>query len=256
MPQPDPETGSSVLLNAIIALLAPMFLWATGGDVAFARIVAMETLEAYHPTCRRSLITATKVIAFELAALWSLSQSMSEEISLPLTLRLRGNAVSLDRAAERNRQTLEHHGRLAETSNLPDESALHEAVAGVERMVQEANARINATRQPPAPATTAPATTAPATTAPAPAPAATAPAPATTAPAPAPLPAAPAPMPEDRRRAAWAGATAQVAREMTADMAKLPPKQRALEMMRVEALAETATALVSGAPLPPFPPGR
>ena len=227
MSQPEPVTGSSVLLNAVIALLAPMFLWSTGGDVAYARLAAMETLEAYRATGPRSLITATKIIAFELAALWSLSQSMSDEISLSMTLRLRGNANSMDRAAERNRQTLEQDCRIAESPDLPNEAALEEAVAEAQKMVREANARIRASQQPQAPA-----------------PAAAAPAPNL------------APMPEDERRAAWAGAMAQVAGEMTADMRNLSPKERAAEMMRVEALTEAAAALVSGAPLPAFPPGR
>jgi hypothetical protein len=235
--EPDtvPETGSSVLLNAVISLLAPMFLWSTGGDVAYARLAAMETLVAYRATGPRSLITATKIIAFELAALWSLSQSMSDEISLSMALRLRGNANSMDRAADRNRQTLEQDCRIAESSDLPDEAELQEAVAEAQKMVQQANARIRAGQQPPV---AAPAASVPA------------------APAPAPLAQARAAMPEEQRRAAWAGAMAAVAGEMTADMANLPPKQRAEEMLRVEALTQTAAALVSGAPLPPFPPGR
>jgi hypothetical protein len=228
MSQPEPETGLSVLLNAVIALLAPMFLWSTGGDVAFARLAAMEALEAYRATGPRSLITATKVIAFDLAALWSLSQSMSDEISLPLALRLRGNAGSMDRAAQRNQQVLDQDCRIAESADLPSEAALEAAVVEAQRMVQEANTRIKAAQQPKVPA-----------------------------PVPAPVPASsPAPMSEDRRRAAWAGAMAQVAGEMTADMGNLSPKERAAEMMRVEALTQTAAALVSGAPLPPFPPRR
>jgi hypothetical protein len=225
MSQPEPDTGPNVLLNVVVALLAPMFLWCTGGDVAFARLAAMETLDAYRPAGPRSLITATKIIAFELAALWSLSQSMSDEISLSMTLRLRGNANSMDRAAERNRQTLEQDCRIAEAPELPGQASLEEAVADAQRMVQEANARIKAARPPQAPA-------------------------------PAAAPAARAPMPEDTRRTAWAGAMVEVAGELAADVGKLPPNERAAEMMRVEALTQTAAALVSGAPLPQFPPGR
>ena len=225
MSHAEPETGSSVLLNAVIALLAPMFLWSTGGDVACARLAAMDTLAAYRATGPRSLITATTIIAFELAALWSLSQSMSDEISLSMTLRLRGNANSMDRAAERNRRTLEQDCRIAGSPDLPNEAALEAAVAEAQTMVQQANARIRAAQPPQAPAPVVPAPN-------------------------------PAPMPEDERRAAWAGAMAQVAGEMTADMGTLSPKQRAAEMMRVEALTQTAAALVSGAPLPPFPPRR
>lgn len=239
--EPDPVTGTSVLLNAVISLLAPMFLWSTGGDVAYARIAAMETLEAYRATGPRSLITATMIIAFELAALWSLSQSMSDEISLPLALRLRGNAGSMNRAAERNRQVLEQDCRIAEAPDLPSEAALEKAVAETQTMVQQANARIR-DAQPPRAA--APVAAAPVAAAPV---------------APAPVAAAPnlAPMPgDDRHRAAWAGAMAEVAREMTADMGNLSPKERAVEKMRVEALTQSAAALLSGAPLPAFPPRR
>lgn len=233
------EPGLSVLLNAAIALLAPMFLWSTGGDIAFARLAAMEALEAYRATGPRSLICATKVIAFDLAALWSLSQSMSDEISLSMALRLRGNAGSMDRAAKRNQQVLDEDCRIAESPNVPNEASLDEAVAEAQRMVAEAKARIKAAEQPQAPV-------------PAPAPVAPAPiAPASVASMP-----RPAPLPDDQHRAAWAGAMAEVAREMTADMGRLSPKERAAEMMRVEALTETAAALLSGAPLPAFPPRR
>ncbi len=193
-----------------------MFLWSTGGDVAYARLAAMETLEAYRATGPRSLITATKIIAFELAALWSLSQSMSDEISLSLALRLRGNASSMNRAAERNRQILEQDCRIAEAPDLPSEAALEKAVAETQTMVQQANARIR-DAQPPraaAPVAAAPVAAAPVAAAPvAAAPVAAAP----VAPAPvaaAPVAAAPnlAPMPgDDQHRAAWAGAMAEVA---------------------------------------------
>jgi hypothetical protein len=229
MTQPPADTGPSLLFNVIVALLAPMFLWSTGGDVALARRAAIETLDAYGITGRRSLIAAAKVIAFELAALSSLSQSMSDDISVSMALRLRGNANSMDRAAERNRQSLDQDCRVAEAADLPSEAALEQAVADAQRMVQEANGRIKARQQQaqPQPAGQQPA-------------------------APAPR----APMSEQARRTAWAGAMADVAGEMIADMGKLSPKERALEMMRVEALNETVTALMSGEPLPSFPPGR
>jgi hypothetical protein len=222
MPQPAGETSPNLLLNVVVAFLAPMFLWSTGGNVTFAQLAAIETLDAYRATGPFSLITAARIIAFELAALSSLSQSMAEDLSLSMVLRLRGNANSMDRAAERNRRRLEQDCRIAE-AELPGEASAAEAVAEAQRMVQEANARIQVAQQPQAPA---------------------------------PVAAARAPMPEEQRRTAWAGAMAQVAGELTADMAKLPPKQREAEMMRVEALTQTAAALVSGAPVPAFPPGR
>jgi hypothetical protein len=222
MPQAAADRPN-LLLNVVVAFLAPMFLWATGGNVTFAQLAAIETLDAYRATGPLSLIAAARTIAFELAALSSLSQSMNEELSLSMALRLRGNANSMDRAAERNRRMLEEDCRIAEAADPPGEACAEEAVAEAQRMVQEANARIKLAQQPQAPA---------------------------------PVPAARAVLPGEQQRTAWAGAMAQVAGELTADMAKLPPKQREAEMMRVEALTQTAAALVSGAPLPAFPPGR
>ncbi len=235
MPQTvaDNDPGPNLLLNVVVAFLAPMFLWSTGGNVSFAQLAAIEALDAYRATGPLSLITAAKIIAFELAALSSLSQSMGEDLSLSMALRLRGNASSMDRAAARNRRTLEQDRRSDEAADVPGEPSAEEAIAEAQRMVEEANARIKAAQQPQAPA---------------PVPAARA--------VPAPEPAARGPVPEEQRRSAWADAMAQVAGELTADMAKLPPKERAAEMARVEALTQTAAALVSGAPLPRFPPGR
>src|SRR5689334_19131933 len=101
-----PDPSADPLMMIVIAFLAPMFLWV--GDIALARAAAFETLNAYRITSHRSLITAAKVIAFELAALCSLSQSMAEDVSIPLALRLRSNANSMDRAADRNRRALEN----------------------------------------------------------------------------------------------------------------------------------------------------
>ena len=195
----------------MVAFLAPMFLWSTGGNLSLAQLAAIETLDAYRATGHRSLVTAAKIIAFDLAALSSLSQSMSEDLSVSMTLRLRGNANSMDRAAERNRLTLEQDCRIADAPGLPAEASLQQAVADARTMVQQAAAGIKA---------------------------------------------ADAPLPEQEQRTAWAGAMARVAGELNAEIGKLPPKQRAAEMMRVEALTQTAAALVSGTPLPPFPPGR
>ena len=52
-----------------------------------------------------------KIIAFELAALSSLSLPMGDDISPSLATHLRANANSLDRSAERNRLMLEQDCR-------------------------------------------------------------------------------------------------------------------------------------------------
>jgi hypothetical protein len=112
-PQPSPSPGAAIplhpadiLMNLIVALLAPMFLGAAAGDIGFARRAAIETVNAYRIRNNADLIAVAQIIGFGLAALGSLSLSMLDEISLAMTLRLRGNAVALNRSAEQNRRAL------------------------------------------------------------------------------------------------------------------------------------------------------
>jgi hypothetical protein len=53
-------------------------------------------------------------------------------------------------------------------------------------------------------------------------------------------------MNEAERRTAWAQAMATVAAECRADLDRLPPAERAKEMMRINVLTESASALVAG----------
>src|ERR1700761_6954710 len=116
---PSPRAGSRLqsddLNTIIVTFLAPMFLWSCDGDVDLARLAATETLDEFGILGHRGLITAARIIAYELAALSSLSQSMADDIPPTLALRLRGNANSVDRSAERNRQALEQQQRAART---------------------------------------------------------------------------------------------------------------------------------------------
>jgi hypothetical protein len=201
-----------------------MFLWI--GDITLARAAAIETLNAYRITSHRSLITAAKIIAFELAALGSLSQSMAEDISIPLALRLRANANSMDRAADRNRAALENEERAAavtaRTSHLTEEAAAA-SVAEAQRAVRDAKARARSGQPPVPPSPAVPPTMPPALAA-----------------------QFRNPTTEQQWQAAWAEAMADVAAEFTADLSKLPPAERAAEMIRIQSLTEAAKALASG----------
>jgi hypothetical protein len=53
-------------------------------------------------------------------------------------------------------------------------------------------------------------------------------------------------MSEAERRTVWAQAMADVAAECKADLDRLPPAERAKEMMRINLLTESASALVTG----------
>jgi hypothetical protein len=214
------------LMTIVIAFLTPMFLWA--GDVALARAAAIQALGAYSLASNRNLVTMAKIIAFELASLCSLSQSMAEDISIPLALRLRGNANSMDRAAERNRRMLENDERAAalavKAAHITEEAAAA-AVAEAREAVHTAKLRIQA--------------------APAPLP----PAPVPLASARQPAPQIRTPTVEQQWRTAWAEAMTDVAAEFTVGLDSLPPAERAAEMSRIQALTEAARTLASGAPL-------
>jgi hypothetical protein len=229
-----PETASpdTNLVNLVLALLTPIFLWATEGDIRLAHIAAAQTLNEFRIANRLSLFTVAKIIAFDIATLSSLSLSMYEDVTMLLALRLRGNAISLDRSAARNRRTLDQEtrsGRAGET-----EDSVEAAIAEAQRMVQEAKARVHAdtavadTRQVVEPAPVAE-------------PAADA--------ASAPLPPA-ARTPMQQRQSAWADAMTQVAKEFTAGLQDLPPAERWKEMARIEALTIAAADIASGAAPP------
>jgi hypothetical protein len=83
-----------------------MFLTSAGGDINYARMAAAETIEAYGVRTLADLIIIAQIVAFGLAALASFSQSMEDDMPLPLALRLRGNAKASNRSAEQNRRAL------------------------------------------------------------------------------------------------------------------------------------------------------
>ena len=239
MSAPATASPDANLVNLILALLTPMFLWSTGGDIRLAHIAAAQTLNEYRIANRLSLFTVAKIIAFDIATLSSLSLSMYEDVSMLLALRLRGNATSLDRSAERNRRLLELE-RASRNGPAPEtEDSVEAAIAEAQRMVNEANARIRATAQaaetPPDAEPAAEATPAPAPVRPT----AAAPAARTSA---------------QQRQSAWARAMTTVAEEFTAELKDLPPAERWKEMARIEALTIAASDLASGAAPPPFPP--
>jgi hypothetical protein len=97
---------SGIVMSLIVAFLTPMFLAVSGGDFNYARIAAIETVNAYRIQNHADLIAIAQIIAFGLAALGSLGQSMADDLPLAMVLRLRANATALSRSAERNRRAL------------------------------------------------------------------------------------------------------------------------------------------------------
>src|SRR4051794_17991312 len=120
-PSRQSEPSPNLLIELILVLLTPMFLCVSDGDIPRARQAAAETLNAYGARSLLGVVLAAKIIAYELAALASLSQSMADDISPQLALCFRGNPNSLDRAVERNRQLLERQRIPAGVEHLTEE---------------------------------------------------------------------------------------------------------------------------------------
>jgi hypothetical protein len=283
---PAPDTAFhpvDVLLHVIATFLAPMFLTASGGDIGFARMAAMETVNAYCVRSPADLIPIAQIIAFGLAALGSLSLSMADELSLAMTLRLRGNAIACDRSAERNRRALrESKVRLmvplhADTTPDPGgerfEAELLARVAAAQERGRAIQARMEGTAASPgqgapasvvAPASPGRAAPTPAAAAPAARPVPTA-APIGAAPtgaAPtgaarigaAPIGAAPVAAPtgaaamitERQIQTMWGAAMADVAAEYTTDLTSLPPAACREATVRANTLDACDNDLISG----------
>ena len=248
-PPTGPDTWrhpGGVLLNLIAALLAPIFLGVTAGDVALARLAAIETINDYRARNNTDLVAIAQIVGCGLAALGSLSQSMADDLSLSMTLRLRGNAVSLNRSAEQNRRVLNaplrddpepiHPSWALEfpTAEDPDpiQSEPFLSATAEQELAADSLARLQA-----------PAHAAPPAPTPAPAQRAT--------------PATDPKTTEKRHQEMWAIAMASEASEITASIPNLPPAERSTASFRAAVLSSTANELLMGAGSPPpIPLGR
>jgi hypothetical protein len=252
-----------VLTHLIVTVLTPMFLATTGGDLALARAAATHTVNAYTARNPIDLLLIAQTIALGLAVLSSVSLSMAENIPISLILRLRGNAASLHRAADASRCAL---GEPAPGIATPldqgvdiDQEAEAAIIAEVTR-TQARAAAYQASFARPALAPISPAEpefldsppTMKAAIAAIQAESQRRIAQAETAmkstgtPIPHAAPTRASPTEEERRRSAWSSAMADVAREMTAELATLPAAERRATSIRVAALSSTANALISG----------
>ena len=190
-PNLDLQPGD-ILLHLIVTLLAPMFLAVCCGNLDFARMAVLETVNAYRARGHVDLIAVAQIVAHGLASVSSACLSMSDDISLPMTLRLRASANASDRACERNRRALEKNRATPRPDPVfapdpePEPAADPTPDPEADRNDAEVSARLAVVRRqaepprtpqaphrpadpptPAAPATAAPATAAPATAAPA-----------------------------------------------------------------------------------------
>jgi hypothetical protein len=245
-------------MNLILAYLTPMLLVATGGDRAQAEATAIQTINAYAARNPVELMLAAQSFALGIAMLSSVSLSMAENLPINLILRLRANAVSLHRAAERCRRALPEPDPdyispaptvpLSDAERAKEQRVIVASAQSRQRAAdsQTRSAQLKNPETPPATMQAAMAALAAdserriaqADTA----------MKATGAPIP---PKASAAMTEDDYfRAAWSAAMTDVAQEMQTEMENLPPEERRLAAQRIQALNDTVNHLAN----PPQPP--
>lgn len=116
----NPATFTAAVLDRILALLAPLFLAAVGGNAAAARDAANALLASYEPRTNRDLRFAALAIAFSFGALDALSRSADPDLTLNQVLRLRGNANALNRAAQQHETRLDKRAQQPEVA-VPEE---------------------------------------------------------------------------------------------------------------------------------------
>lgn len=219
-----------VLPAVVMTLLAPLFAAACGGDMQRARAAAQATLESCQARTHTDLIATGQIVACGLAALSSIARSVEDSLSPSLMLRLRGNAVALNRAVEQNRRALR------ETS--PDPAAARHGIAPAPGPVQDTNPRGVLPAAPePAPTSILEPPALPASAEPAP-----------------PQPAAAL---AEEPKAGWGAVMADMAEAYAAELPHLPPAERRLMRMRASFLNSAAHELLgggSGMPAEPWMP--
>ena len=262
---------ADILLNHVVSLLVPLFITAAGGELYFARMAALATIDSYRGRTQADLLTILQIITFSLGAADSVCRSMADDLSLPMVLRLRGNANSTARTAERNRLALTATAKAdpAPPANPPPPDPPHrepqtpDAPSPDSRPPAAPAGAAPSLTSPPPPARThgslgalarAPARTNPARTSPEPVP----PDPPGANPPPPPVP--PSAATESEPSAAeiqqlWANAMSVVAAEFAADLDHLAPDERQVAQNRIRALNHCAVELRSGQPPPRPRPG-
>jgi hypothetical protein len=124
------ESNTDLLLDCVLGLLAPLLMAAgTISDTHLARLAAKQAIESYGAEGHAPLITAGQIVAFALTAMDNLRLSMDQDISVPVKLRLRGNASALSRTAHYHGETLrEPHPARPAIKEIPLAAPRPEAV--------------------------------------------------------------------------------------------------------------------------------
>jgi hypothetical protein len=93
-------------LETIIGFLLPYFA-DTAADLRSARTDVIETLISYGSRTRAEFLQAAQIVALSVSTLEVLYEAETTEMSPAMRIRHRGNANSLNRAAERTQKALD-----------------------------------------------------------------------------------------------------------------------------------------------------
>jgi hypothetical protein len=205
-------------------------------------MAAIETINDYRARNNADLIAIAQIIACGLAALGSLSLSMDDDISLSMTLRLRGSAVALNRSAEQNRRVLNQPLRDNPTPyqvEMPSEPETTPAAMSDDPGIARAEAFLSAAAAHELAAEAAARLQDPRQIA-----------------GQTPAPAQNATVSDKRHQEMWAIAMVKEASEITAGILHLPPAERPAATIRAAALSSAANELLTGVspPRPGDPP--
>ena len=95
----------SPFFERLLAFLIPFFSGFTT-DLAAARAEAMETLASYGARTRAELLCAVQIIVFSFAALETMAEAQTPQMSPSMRIRFRGCGNNLNRSSQKTEHTL------------------------------------------------------------------------------------------------------------------------------------------------------
>jgi hypothetical protein len=225
-PMTDPATAPpSLLMEFILACLAPLLVVGSITDLTLARQAAAEAIATYKARAEDELLTIAQAAGFAIAALDNLRLSAAKDLSVSLKLKLRGNAAALNRVSQANKAALKLLRRENPEPAVNDEKRKEEALqalAEAEAAVAQAQANLPQANLPQAklPQANHPQANHPQAN---------------------PHQANHPTRRADARHAiAWAAAMKDVATECSQNLPRLPPAERRAEIIRINLLSRAA----------------
>jgi hypothetical protein len=222
----DPATTPpSLLMEFILACLAPLLVVGSITDLTLARQAAAEAIATYKARAEDELLTIAQAAGFAIAALDNLRLSAAKDLSVSLKLKLRGNAAALNRVSQANKAALKLLRRENPEPAVNDEKREEEALQALEEAeaaVAQAQANLPQANLPQAklPQANLPQANHPQAN---------------------PHQANHPTRRADARHAiAWAAAMKDVATECCQNLPRLPPAERRAEIIRIDLLSRAA----------------